>query len=128
MVEVQDRPIDIKKMDFSFFGKGANLKGIFSLVGTTHLSAHLDGEVIVRDGGRFIIEDEGCLEGTLRGHDVDIFGTFEGTLKASGRVVIHSTAQVSGDIVAKGLVVKPNSQVNVKAHTEDSPDGGLPKE
>ena len=113
-------PADIKKMDFSFFGKGAKLKGIFSLVGTNHLNAYLDGEVVVEDRGHFIIEDEGHLTGTLRGCDVDIFGTFEGTLLATGRVVIHSAARVSGDIKARTLHINPNALVNVEAHAEES--------
>ena len=55
--------IDIRKIDFSFFGKGSVLNGVFSLKGTTHLNARLDGEVTMEDEGRFVIEDNGVFTG-----------------------------------------------------------------
>ena len=106
-------------MDFSFVGKGSNLRGVFIFKGTTYLNAKLDGDITIEDNGHFIVEDEGSLKGTLRGYDVDIFGTFDGILESSGKVIIHSTACVSGEIKADRLVVRPNSLVNVKARTKE---------
>ena len=109
---------EIKNMDFSFFGKGSVLNGTFLLRGTSHLNAHFEGDITVEEGHCFTIEDEGSLVGTLKSHDVEIFGKFQGTLKASGKVVIHSTAEVSGDIRTDRLSVHPNSCVNITAHAQ----------
>ncbi len=114
-----DNFVDIKKMDFSFLGRGSSFNGIFTLKGTTYLNSQLDGKIIVKDKGHFIVEDEGVLVGTLSGHDVDIFGRFEGILTATGRLIIHSTAHVSGEIIARKLVIRPNSYVNIKAQTTE---------
>ena len=46
----------------------------------------------------------------------------KGTLTASGRIVIHPTAKVSGDIKASQLVIHPGSSVNINADTEDAQD------
>ena len=113
-----EEPSEIKNMDFSFFGKGSVLNGTFLLRGTSHLNAHFEGDITLEEGHCFSIEDEGVLVGTLKSHDVEIFGKFQGTLKASGKVVIHSTAVVSGDIMADRLSVHPNACVNITAHTE----------
>ena len=114
--------IDVKKMNFSFFGKGAVLSGVFRLKGITHLNSRLDGEITMEDKGRLIIEDEGIFTGSFRGHDIDIFGTVDATLVATGKVTIHSTARVSGNIRANEIVVNPNSHVNMKADTNERLD------
>ena len=114
-----DNFIDIKKWIFLFLGRGSLFNGVFTLRGTTYLNSRLDGEILVEDKGHFIVEDEGVLIGTLSGHDVDIFGRFEGILTASGKLVIHSTAYVSGEIQVGRLVIKPNAYVNIKIRTTE---------
>ena len=114
-----DDSMDLKKMDFSFFGKGSVLNGTFSLKGVTHLNAKFDGNITMEDRQPFILEDEGVFTGTLKGHDVDVSGKFEGTLMATGKVTIRSTAEISGEIEARQLVIHPGSQVNIKADTEE---------
>lgn len=115
-------PIDVRSMDFSCFGRGSTLTGSFLLKGAVHLHATCDGEVTMVGGQAFVLEDEGVLTGTFKGHDMDIFGRFEGSILSTGKVVIHGTAVVTGDVEAASLVIHPNANVNIKADTKELTD------
>lgn len=108
---------EMRNMSFSFMGKGSILAGKFSLRGSTHLASHLEGELTMEDGGNLIIEPEGSFEGVLRGRDIEIFGQFQGNLISDGKVIIHSSANVHGDIEASHLIIKPGATVNIEGRT-----------
>lgn len=108
---------EMRDMAFSFMGKGCVLTGKFALKGSTHLASHLEGELIMEDGAQLTIESEGSFEGTLRCRNIEVFGRFEGNLVSDGIVIIHSSAQVNGDIEASHLVIKPGATVNIEGRT-----------
>ena len=107
----------MKDKSFSFIGKGSVISGKFMLQGATHLASHLEGELIMSDDSKITIEPEGSFEGRLECRDIEIFGKFDGNLISTGTVLIHSSAQVYGDIEASHLVIKPGASVNIEGRT-----------
>ena len=112
-------PVDVRGMGFSCLGRGSAVTGSFLLRGAAHLHAKCEGDVVMEDNRPLVLEDEGVLTGTIKGHDVDIFGQFTGTIHSTGRVAIHGTAVVAGDVESASLVVHAGAHVNVKARTRD---------
>lgn len=108
---------EMRDKSFSFIGKGCVISGKFSLKGTTHLASHLEGELIMEDESRLTIEPEGSFEGRIHCRDIEIFGKFDGNLLSDGTVIIHSSAEVSGDIEASHLIVRPGATVNIEGRT-----------
>lgn len=115
---MSNRREELQNMNFSFMGKGSVLSGKFSLQGPTHLASHLEGELLMDDSSHLVIEPEGSFEGKLRCRDIEIFGRFEGTLTSDGTVIIHSCANVLGELEAKNLIVKPGATVNIEGRTQ----------
>lgn len=110
--------LDISKQDFSFLGKGSSVKGIFKLQGDTRVCAEIEGEVHVCDNALLAIEKEGKIVGKVTCDNITIHGIFEGVLKAKGKVTIHSSAIVQGEINATDLVVHPGALLDMDAHTD----------
>ena len=74
----------------------------------------MDGELVVEGAWPLSIEQEARIKGIIKCADINIFGTFDGTIHATGRVTIHSSAIISGRIYANGLIVHPGSVLNIE--------------
>lgn len=112
--------INIKTQDFSFLGKGSQLKGIFHLKGTTHIASNLEGELYMDDKSDLCIENSGSFDGSVECHNIEIYGCFKGELKASGKVTVYPPATLEGKINAGKLEIHPGATLNMSGHTEES--------
>lgn len=109
--------IDVKNQEFSFFSSGSILKGDFLFNGETHVASQIEGIVKSLDGGKITIETMGKICGNLECTDIEIHGTFEGTLVSRGVVTLHPTASFFGELKAKNLIIHPGAVVDVEAHS-----------
>jgi cytoskeletal protein CcmA (bactofilin family) len=112
--------IDLRNQDFSFFGKGSKISGVFTLKGATHLAGEIEGELHVEDEAELSIDRSGHLKGTINCHNIEIFGEFEGELNSSGKVTIYPPAIICGVINARDLVVYPGAKLNIDGHTNNA--------
>ena len=109
--------IDLRNQDFSFWGKTSKMSGTFFLKGSTHLASEVEGELHMEEKASLTIETSGNFKGILHCHDVAIYGHFEGTLNATGRVIIYPPAILTGKINAHSLIIHPGATVNMEGHT-----------
>lgn len=104
---------------FCFFGKQSVIKGNLYLEGPTHISSKIEGNLEIKVEHKLSVEPTGFIHGTLKGGDIDVFGKVEGDIISSGILTIYPSAQVSGHINAKSLIIRPGAIVNMKGHTSD---------
>lgn len=105
------------KRDFSFFGRACHLNGQFELKGPVKIQSHIEGEIDHLGEDLLSIEPEGKINGNLTCHDLHIFGEFDGSITAKGKVTLFPTAIVSGTIQSHKLVIHPGAVLNIKGNT-----------
>lgn len=110
--------IDLRDQDFSFLGKNSSFSGVFNLNGPTHLASQIEGEIYVKNNFELCIEQDGHIQGTIQCHDIDVYGSIEGTLESTGKVTIYPSAKVQGKIKAKDLIIYPGAVVNIDGVAE----------
>ena len=118
--------INLKEQDFSFFGGGSRLNGCFHLSGSTHVSSHIEGEIIMENNADLIIEKNGAVTGEVSCNNIEIYGTFEGIIKASGKVTLYPSAEVKGRVEATELRIYPGAVLNMDGHTDTEEEASLP--
>ena len=118
--------IDLKEQDFSFFGRGSRLNGLFHLSGSTHVSSLIEGEIIMENNADLIIEKNGAVTGEVTCNNIEIYGNFEGMIKASGKVTLYPSAKVKGRVEATELRIYPGAVLNIDGHTDTEEEASLP--
>lgn len=109
----------IKNQEFTYIGKSTSLSGTFKFLGPTHFQGQLQGDIIVENFAKLVLEIGSFTEGTLECFDLDIYGEFVGVVKSLGRVTIYPTATFEGKIISKSLEILPGAIVNMNGHTEE---------
>ena len=111
--------IDVKELEYTHIGKHCKLEGTFFFSGKTFIHSHLKGNISVDKDSTIIFEGTSFFEGELKGSLIEIYGIFNGTIDSTGSVIIHPTANISGKIKAKSLIIHPGATVNFTGDTED---------
>jgi cytoskeletal protein CcmA (bactofilin family) len=110
---------EIKNLNFSVFGAKNKINGEFHLHGDVIISSQIEGQINMLDEGKITVEREGSIEGILYCHDLEVFGTIKGHIKASGQVTIRSSAEISGNLQAERLSIFPGAILNIEGHTSE---------
>ena len=111
--------LNIENENFTFIGQQTTLKGDFSFYGPTFISAKMEGQLSMKDQGHITLELSGSFKGDIQCHDIDIYGSFEGRLKSTGKVTVHPSATINGDLKAKFLNIKAGATLNIDGNTLD---------
>ena len=112
--------IDIKNQDFSFLGTGSKMSGIFHLQGVTHINSSMDGEIFMEEQADLCIGKNGKFTGNITCHNLEIYGHFKGSIKASGKVTVYPPANLMGVVKAKDLVIYPGANINIDGFTSNN--------
>ncbi|MCP4911564.1 MAG: polymer-forming cytoskeletal protein [Oligoflexia bacterium] len=110
--------IHLKDQDYSFFGRGAKLKGEFNLQGVTHIAGQIEGDITMTGKEKVTIEPSALINGTLKCHDIEIFGVFKGELLSTGKITVYPSATLSGKIQAQNISIHPGAVVNMEGKTD----------
>lgn len=111
--------LDISNQNFTLLGKGSKIKGSFIFSGLTRLNSHMEGDIVMGTLDDLSIEKDAVVNGNIKCHNLNIYGIFEGSILASGKVCIYPCAQLKGKINATQLEIHPGSLVEFEGHTED---------
>ena len=111
--------MQLDNQSFCFFGKNSKIKGDLHLEGPTHISSRIEGHIFIQEDYKLSIEPTGSIEGSLNAFDIDVYGKVHGDITAHGTLRIFPSANISGKISAKSLVIKPGATVNMIGHTND---------
>ncbi len=104
---------EIHESNYSLLGKHCKIQGDLTLRGTTHIFSEIKGSIKHSDDSTLILEHCSNVEGSITGTDVILIGTFNGTIHASGKVIIQPTAKVTGEINCQNLVVQPGAFLEI---------------
>ncbi len=112
---------ELQEERFSIIGKGCQIEGALHLIGTTHLYATINGNVYHQGEKEELltIEFGAKINGNITGNNIIILGTINGDIKATGKVVIQPTANITGSIQCKTLLVEPGAVINIKGTTQN---------
>lgn len=106
-------------LEFSTIGKNCVLEGKFKFHGDTILNCHIAGTINMTDNAKLTLERLSNIEGEIYCHDLEVFGVINGTINASGKLIVRSSASISGFINAAQLSIYPGAEINMEAHTEE---------
>ena len=108
---------DFKNLNFSLLGHNTSFEGDLQFEGDTIINGHIKGSITLLKKGKITFERDSKMLGELYCHDVEILGSFEGSIKASGTLIVRSSGQVSGKIEAQKLSIYPGAVMNIDAQT-----------
>lgn len=111
---------DFAQTTFNIISPTSFLQGDIILSGDTILYGKTKGTLRIEGQSSFVLERGASIHGQVSGHDFEIYGNIQGELKASGRVVIRSSANIEGKIEAAQLVIYPGAIINTESHTTEA--------
>ena len=76
--------------------------------------------------GSYIIEKNGAVTGEVTCNNIEVYGNFEGIIKASGKVTLYPSAEVKGRVEAMELRIYPGAVLNMDGHTDTEEEASLP--
>ncbi|MCY4001933.1 MAG: polymer-forming cytoskeletal protein [Bacteroidetes bacterium] len=94
--------------------EGTTVKGTLTSSSDTRMGGKLDGELKV-DGTIYLTED-GFVDGSIHGKDVNISGSVKGVVTAANKVFLTGTAKIEGTISANRLVMEDGAIFNGECH------------
>ena len=112
------------EFQYNVLGKDSSFNGELSVTGPTTILSRFEGTLSVTDESKVTLERGSYFEGNLNCCEVEIFSEFKGILNAKKRVIIRSSANVSGSIFCENLIIYPGALVNISGetnHNEESP-------
>ncbi len=107
----------IKHQEFTHIGQNSKLKGEFEFKGKTQIEGEVHGTIRMLHISSLILGIDSRIVGKIYCHDLEIYGSIEAEIEASGKVIIYPSAQVVGNLKAKSLEVLPGAEVNMTGHT-----------
>ncbi len=87
----------------AFLGKGTVFEGRITFEGVFRLDGKFEGEVF--DSGTLIVGETAVVKGKIAVHTLIVNGHVEGEVSAQGRVEIHSTGKLFGDLSAPVITI-----------------------
>lgn len=109
--------LDFKKLNFSVIGKDCEIEGDLKFTGDTLLTCKIKGTITIIDEAKLTLERGSIVQGDIYCHDVEVFGTLQGSIKASGKLTVRSSANISGNIQARDISIYPGAILNIEGHT-----------
>lgn len=110
---------DFKAINFSVLGKGCEYEGDLRLRGDATVNCKVLGSISIMDDSKLVIEREAYVEGSIYCKDVEIFGEVNGSIIASGSMVVRSSGKVSGKIAAGSMSIYPGAILNIEGSAEE---------
>jgi cytoskeletal protein CcmA (bactofilin family) len=89
---------------------GTVLTGKIETESDFRLDGRVEGEVHCK--GKIVIGPKGSVKGNIATDNAEIFGTVEGIIRARERLILKSTAIISGDIFIQTLEIEPGAKLN----------------
>ncbi len=88
----------------TIIGKGSEVEGRLSVQNSVRVDGRLKGEL--KCSGLLVIGEEGYVEANIQAKEVVVGGKVQGSVEASHKVVLQSSASVIGDLKTRLLVVE----------------------
>ena len=106
-----------KNLNFSILGQQCTFRGNLLLNGPVTIASDIEGDIVVEDNSKLVLERTSHYKGKIKCFDIEIFGSFEGEIVAKGKIVIRSSAHVTGNLQSSNLSIYPGAVVNIEGNT-----------
>lgn len=83
--------------------EGCTFSGRLSFSGTAKISGRFDGEIYTKD--HLVITETGNVVADVEAGRVTIIGSFEGSIKATKKVIMLPPARFKGTVIAPSLKI-----------------------
>lgn len=91
----------------NIISEGTKIKGDINANGDIRIDGELMGNILAK--GKLVVGPKGRIEGQINCNNIEISGYIKGKVTASELLIMKSTSQITGDIVAGKLSVEPGS-------------------
>jgi cytoskeletal protein CcmA (bactofilin family) len=107
----------------AFIDRGSDFEGKLSFQDTVRIDGRFSGEITSEN--TLIVGEGGEIHAKIRSATVAISGTVEGDIVATKRLVLHKTAQVTGDVETPCLVIEDGAVFNGQVKMPSGKSGSL---
>jgi len=101
-------------LHFNRLAEQGIIRGNIETVGDCYIAGNIIGNIHIKSESMLTIEPSGNIKGNIEAHNIQILGKVEGDIKASGKVWIKSSGQVTGHIRSTALEVYPGAQLTMQ--------------
>jgi len=95
---------------YNFFTFGSVITGNISSENDFRVDGEVKGDMECK--GKVVIGQTGIFKGKITCVNAEVIGNVQGNINASESLTLRSTANVTGDIRTKILIVEPNAVFN----------------
>lgn len=107
---------DFKTTRFNVIGAQSKLTGELHFEGPTTICGQVNGTLV--SVARLVLDRQSDMLGVIRGHDVEISGSFSGEIHCTGTLSIKAGSKVEGKLHAAKLVIYPGAVVDIQGSAE----------
>jgi cytoskeletal protein CcmA (bactofilin family) len=94
----------------AFIDQGSEFSGKLSFKDTVRIDGRFEGEI--KSDNTLIVGETGRVVAQVRSGDVIVSGEVKGDIVATGRITLHKTARVSGNITTARLAIEEGAELN----------------
>jgi cytoskeletal protein CcmA (bactofilin family) len=105
--------------EVSILSSGVKIEGKIFSEGNVRIDGKVTGDVNVN--GNLTLGETSEVLGEAKGKSITLSGKYEGTIRASEKLVLDSKSYLKGDLYAKILVVEEGAKFDGKSIMTDSP-------
>jgi cytoskeletal protein CcmA (bactofilin family) len=106
---------DKKKTDtamevMTFFGKGAQFKGVLTFEGSARIDGEIEGEIITQ--GTLIVGESGVIKAEITAGTVVVGGRITGNIHASQKIQLLHDSVVTGSLTTHSIIIEDGALLN----------------
>jgi cytoskeletal protein CcmA (bactofilin family) len=94
----------------AFIDQGSEFSGKLSFKDTVRIDGRFEGEI--KSDNTLIVGETGRVVAQVKSGDVIVSGEVKGDIIASGRITLHKTARVAGNLTAARLCIEEGAEFN----------------
>jgi len=103
----------------TFFGKGAQFKGVLTFEGTARIDGEIEGEIITQ--GTLIIGESGVIKAEITAGTVVVGGRINGNIHADQKIQLLSKGVVTGSLTTHSIVIEEGALLNGICEMQNPP-------
>ncbi len=93
--------------NFTFLGKGVDVKGVIRFKGTAHIDSRIEGEI--HTNGTLIVGENAVIKALISAGSLICRGKINGTINAAEKVELMKPAVLIGDVRSPSISMEPGA-------------------
>jgi cytoskeletal protein CcmA (bactofilin family) len=119
--QMSESPVSTPKEGATVIARGVKLEGDFTSKGDVVIDGEVHGKVTA--AGKLTVGSESVIHADITADATTISGTVKGNVTVKGQIILHATANLTGDLVGERIMVESGAtlhgqvQIGPKAST-----------